>query len=487
MLLGNYAVQRHINLLRCFLSKILPKSEEEKSKKGDLAEGMKEVAAQFEGHSETIKSLDIKPCALPMFQSVISQLFKEPDKRYLKDIQGQAVRGNDKRWYRSFLSDWRAVPEWYTYDHDVLLMELVLRNGTNTERILADLMAEESRAAYMTRLKSQFSNTWDDPYYAFKTWIKSKWNVLHRLKYVTDTMVGTLYGAEQEGDPSKFTGCCVLFTEYQRRSHTGFLRKKRKTIGRDEWKKKAIEDPSFDANDETAAEDISICSGIISCLSCPKSEREVEDISSPAASQRSGYEPLAHEDREESANGLHGSLAGSQGASSPSSRRSIGSVSSNPAGLHNVSISLRDSRSSMRRPGRIKRHSTVFSQQMQISFDEVLNSFVHITNDVITIAVSVGPSGSQHFARFLSNPEDTIKTVDPFVERDIRKELSDVFQIFNLHRYGRPLAKLILKQMQKRHRPSQFSNAFSSMSFIRVVTTVHSNSSKYFGFWLLSI
>ena len=365
MLLGPYVVKRELNLLRCFLSKILPKSEEEKSKKLDLAEGMKEVAAQFEVHSETIKSLDIKPFVLPMFQSVISQLFKEPDKRYLKDIQGQAVRGNDKRWYRFFLSDWRAVPEWYTYDHDVLLMELVLRNGANTERILKDLKAEKRRASYMKRLKSQRSNTWDDPYYTFKTWIKNKWNMLHRLKYVTDTMVGTLYEKVEKSDRSKFTGCCMLFTKYQRKTHTDFVEKELEIIKLEEWKEKAIE-AGIDANDHADHQKERICcNGIIQCLSCSKSQTD-------SSIRRDEYEPVPnhpnHEDREESANGHNGAPAGGQGSSSPSSRASL---SSNSALSRNLSAALDDGRLSIRRPGKIKRHSTEYSGQMQMSAGEV--------------------------------------------------------------------------------------------------------------------
>ena len=41
------------------------------------------------------------------------------------------------------MESWRSVPKWYTYRHDVLLMELAMRHGIDSEAIVADLYGEK--------------------------------------------------------------------------------------------------------------------------------------------------------------------------------------------------------------------------------------------------------------------------------------------------------------------------------------------------------
>ena len=86
------------------------------------------------------------------------------------------IRGDDHKWYRAFLESWRTVPEWYTYDHDILLLELVLRNGLDCNKLLDDLEGDKM-VEYKLRLRCDERNTKMDPYYEFKRWCTIAFNI----------------------------------------------------------------------------------------------------------------------------------------------------------------------------------------------------------------------------------------------------------------------------------------------------------------------
>ena len=41
------------------------------------------------------------------------------------------------------MESWRSVPKWYTYRHDVLLLELAMRHGIDSDAMVADLCGEK--------------------------------------------------------------------------------------------------------------------------------------------------------------------------------------------------------------------------------------------------------------------------------------------------------------------------------------------------------
>merc|ERR1712003_532927 len=83
------------------------------------------------------------------------------------------------------------------------------------------------------------SNTMDDPYYEFKRWCSIEFNILHRLKYVTNIIVKNLENKEYGGnvslisiripqkiDQPKYDISSPLFTDYQKQTHCKYLTRK---------------------------------------------------------------------------------------------------------------------------------------------------------------------------------------------------------------------------------------------------------------------
>lgn len=102
------------------------------------------------------------------------------------------------------------MPKWYTYDHDILLLELVMRNGLNIDKILNDLQGNKI-SEYKLRLGSDTRNTRQDPYYEFKRWCKTDVNILHRLRYITNVMVKNLEESDLGGDTSLMSIRLLVF------------------------------------------------------------------------------------------------------------------------------------------------------------------------------------------------------------------------------------------------------------------------------------
>lgn len=40
------------------------------------------------------------------------------------------------------MESWRSVPNWYTYKHDVLLLELAMRHGIDCDAFMTDLLGQ---------------------------------------------------------------------------------------------------------------------------------------------------------------------------------------------------------------------------------------------------------------------------------------------------------------------------------------------------------
>ena len=103
----------------------------------------------FDENIRNIDSYDIDRYALPVFTLFVEYFFINHDKRYHRKLHNATspyIYGEDHSWYRSFLDSFRSVPSWYTYDHDVLLLELALRNGLDTTKIIEDLDGDKSLA-----------------------------------------------------------------------------------------------------------------------------------------------------------------------------------------------------------------------------------------------------------------------------------------------------------------------------------------------------
>eukprot|EP01083_Nonionella_stella_P216295 777687_1 len=322
----------------------------------------------FVNHLHMTQRLDINEFKLPLFVEFVSFLFIISDKKLHYSLMNphDGVKGEDYKWYRSFMSTWRETPIWYTYEHDIVLLELVLRNGLHHHKILSDLTGHKT-TEYKLRLKCNENAVTNDPYYAFHKWCGVEFNVLHRLKYVTNIMVKNLqrtkYGGNtplisvhlpRKTDRPKYNISSVLFSGYQRSIHY-------KYVAKDQFNIEEITANTPKIEEVEPSKKCCCCNGIWRnvCLS--------------KCCDRSACDELGY------------------------------SLVPNTAALED-------------------------------SYDH----HVHTTR-----------KSHQHMAH-----EDHHNPNDPFVARDIDRELCDTLHAFNLFVYGKPMVKCIVHQIQKQDHSS---------------------------------
>eukprot|EP01083_Nonionella_stella_P013248 37330_1 len=135
--------------------------------------------------------LNICRFKLPLFEQFVYFFFIQSDKTQY-EVNTSDFNGEKLSYYPYFLESWRAqVPKWYLYSHDVLLLELALRHGVgrNCNAFIDDLNGDK-QIEYKTRMQYNARNS--DRFYCFKTWVANECNVLHRLKYVLRHVVKNL-------------------------------------------------------------------------------------------------------------------------------------------------------------------------------------------------------------------------------------------------------------------------------------------------------
>eukprot|EP01084_Bolivina_argentea_P011588 21654_1 len=155
----------------------------------------------FQENTVSLRELDVDKFKLPIFEALVEFLFINTDKQIYNIIYNpnhKLFGGESDSWYRQFLRSWRKIPIWYTYAHDILLLETVLRNGLNCNKILQDLQGDRM-SQYKIRLQCNEGNTTNDPYYEFKRWIINNNNILHRLKYITNIIIKNLENEKYGG------------------------------------------------------------------------------------------------------------------------------------------------------------------------------------------------------------------------------------------------------------------------------------------------
>ena len=179
---------------------------------------------------------------MPIFEEFIQFFFVASDDSRFKRVHEKqtkkAYKGDSQEYYRQFLESWRKTPKWYRYQHDILLLELVLRNGVNCRKIVADLEGPRN-VQYKIRLKCKdyfVSTHKQDRYYQFKMWCKVQYNLFHRLKYITNILIKNVF--ERGGDISlynvridnyldipTFSGKSRIFSDYHKKTHVDFITK----------------------------------------------------------------------------------------------------------------------------------------------------------------------------------------------------------------------------------------------------------------------
>eukprot|EP01084_Bolivina_argentea_P022070 40994_1 len=197
---------------------------------------------------EHLKVLDIDRINLPIFQDFMNFFF-------IKHKHSNKHEANN--WYKVFLDEWIKVPTWYNDDHDVLLLELILRNGLQFDKILDDLQGE-NMIQYKIRLGCNEGNVSNDPYYEFLRWCNDI-NILHRLKYVMNVILKNLaepkYGGglslisiimpeEHKVDRPSDNISGLLFNNYQKNVHCQYIDSANTVVEYDEEKENAPDENS---------------------------------------------------------------------------------------------------------------------------------------------------------------------------------------------------------------------------------------------------
>eukprot|EP01084_Bolivina_argentea_P145922 255641_1 len=167
-----------------------------------------------------IKSVNIDDYKLPLFEAFMYTCFIQPDKKMFHQNTNRKYNNYNAYFYRVFMDFWRGVPEFWCYRHDILLLELVLRNGINSKLIINDI--EQSVTKYKQRLNIIHNNlSTHHPWHSFKTWCHEKTNISHRLKYITCTIVNEL--TLQTQDRSNLFVKFSIFSSYHKHSHLDFI------------------------------------------------------------------------------------------------------------------------------------------------------------------------------------------------------------------------------------------------------------------------
>eukprot|EP01083_Nonionella_stella_P198547 728862_1 len=154
------------------------------------------------------------------------------------------------------------MPEWWMPNHDIVLMELALKHGDKWHRygkeltgdnvsnymmrLLAQNIEEEHQGIYVpghySFIAPDYNESEEDhevqdtqrPYFKFQHWCGQKSHILHRLKYITNTIMHKLMDIHpslvdlripEKNDQPRFSTRSCIFSEYERTKHLEYLQR----------------------------------------------------------------------------------------------------------------------------------------------------------------------------------------------------------------------------------------------------------------------
>eukprot|EP01083_Nonionella_stella_P156890 508598_1 len=171
-----------------------------------------------------LKSVTFDKDTFPLFREFMMQCFVERDYKILERNRDMFRYTQTTDFYRIFIDSWRSVPDsFWQYNHDILLMEIVLHKGINSDAIVEYLGKNTKELEERYEFKQDIDNattveTTTHPLYAFQSWCRNDINVLHRVQHVVKTIIYTL----QDSDTSN-TALYSIFPSYQKESHLQFI------------------------------------------------------------------------------------------------------------------------------------------------------------------------------------------------------------------------------------------------------------------------
>ena len=209
----------------------------------------------------TVDSISIEAKENPFFESFMNHFVLKDIAKELKKSKEQ-LQYTENTWYPLFEQSWIIVPEWWSSNHDIVLIELALKYGDNWYNYGQELTGERA-SDYMMRLRASGDNslgtyvpghslhfsekdmfnkngktTKDElrPYLEFQHWLRQKSNILHRLKYVTNKIVQNLNKIKpslvsiripKEADQPKFSSSSLVFSQYERDKHLTYVEREK--------------------------------------------------------------------------------------------------------------------------------------------------------------------------------------------------------------------------------------------------------------------
>eukprot|EP01084_Bolivina_argentea_P155922 271699_1 len=186
-----------------------------------------------------IESMEISIPQYPFFESFLKHFLLDTIEKEKEKVQHDlTTRATDQNWYPLFRQSWTITPEWWVPNHDIILMELALKHGDKWHRYGRELTGDNA-SNYMMRLQADDEEDQDQeghdsmrPYLEFQHWCRQKSNILHRLKYITNTLMHNLMDIQpslvairipHKHDQPKFNSKSHIFSEYEQTKHLQYV------------------------------------------------------------------------------------------------------------------------------------------------------------------------------------------------------------------------------------------------------------------------
>ena len=96
------------------------------------------------------------------------------------------MKRDDTGWTRVFIKLWTHTPDWYTRDHDAVLLQLAMMHNLDTDEYVNELNGEKT-SVFQAILRLKWG-----AHRAFREWCAHRENVCSRLRFLSHCVVQAL-------------------------------------------------------------------------------------------------------------------------------------------------------------------------------------------------------------------------------------------------------------------------------------------------------